>query len=265
MYNINFLKERNDKGLIWVTGDIHGDPQGRFAGHCFPEGKLMTKEDYVIIAGDFGCIWDYKGENKHEKYNLDWLEKLPFTVLFVDGNHENFSRLNKYPTKTWKGGRIHVIRPHVYHLMRGYVFNIDGQKIFTFGGAASHDIDDGILDPIKDKKKIKEWNQDYSKMFRILNVSWWPEELPSEKEMERGLKNLEKVGNKVDFIITHSPSTSNIMMLGRGFYKPDILSDYLEEIKQNVKYKKWIAGHMHVNAQIFAEDIIIYEQIIRLA
>jgi hypothetical protein len=251
--------------MIWITGDIHGDPQKRLSLRCFPEGKTLTKNDYVIIAGDFGCIWDYRGESKQEKYNLDWLENLPFSVLFVDGNHENFSRLNEYPVKSWKGGRVHVIRPHVLHLMRGYVFNIEGKRFFTFGGAASHDIQDGVLDPVKDKKLIKEWQNDYTKMFRVLNVSWWAEEMPNHKEMERGLKNLEKAGNKVDFIVTHSPSTSNLMVLGRGMFKADVLSDYLEQIKQKAKYTRWISGHMHVNAQIFAEDIIIYEQIIRLA
>ena len=251
--------------MIYITGDIHGEPQKRFAFHCFPEGREMTKDDYVIIAGDFGCVWDYRGESKHEKHDLDWLENLPFTVLFVDGNHDNFERLNKYPTKAWKGGRVHVIRPHVLHLMRGYVFNIDGTKIFTFGGAASHDIRDGVLDPIKDRQKIKEWNYDYDKLFRINGVSWWAEEMPNDKEMERGLKNLEKAAWKVDFVVSHCPPTSDLLVLGAGKFKPDKLSNYLENIKQKVKYKRWISGHMHVNAQIFAEDIIIYEQIIRLA
>ena len=31
--------------------------------------------------------------------------------------------------------------------MRGQVFEIEGKTFFTMGGAASHDIQDGILDP----------------------------------------------------------------------------------------------------------------------
>ena len=49
----------------------------------------MTKEDYVIICGDFGGVWNKEVENKEEKHLLDWLEEKPFTTLFVDGNHEN--------------------------------------------------------------------------------------------------------------------------------------------------------------------------------
>ena len=35
----------------------------------------MTKNDTVIILSDFGLVWDCNGENKTEKYWLDWLEK----------------------------------------------------------------------------------------------------------------------------------------------------------------------------------------------
>ena len=31
--------------------------------------------------------------------------------------------------------------------MRGQVYEINGKTFFTFGGASSHDIQDGILDP----------------------------------------------------------------------------------------------------------------------
>ena len=34
-----------------------------------------------------------KEESKNEKYWLDWFEDRNFTLLFLDGNHENFDRL----------------------------------------------------------------------------------------------------------------------------------------------------------------------------
>lgn len=148
--------------------------------------------------------------------------------------------------------------------MRGYVFNIEDKKIFTFGGASSHDIDDGVLDPVKDKEKIEEWQYDFSKLFRVLNTSWWPQELPTSEEMNRGLTNLAKVNYDVDFITTHTPSTSSLMLLGMGFYKPDILSDYLETIKQKTKYRKWFSGHLHLNQNINANDAVIYKQLVRI-
>lgn len=87
---------------IYVTGDIHGNPS-RLSTDIFPEQKEMTKEDYVILLGDVGLVWDYKGESKNEKYWLDWLETKSFTTLFIDGNHENFSRLNSYEVSEFCG------------------------------------------------------------------------------------------------------------------------------------------------------------------
>ena len=127
---------------IYITGDTHGGFQ-RFGSKYFPQQKNMGREDYVIITGDFGGLWD--GSNK-DQYWLDWLEEKPFTTLFVDGNHENFDLLNALPEKRWNGGRVHVVREHILHLMRGQVFAFGGLTWFTMGGAASHDIQDGVLD-----------------------------------------------------------------------------------------------------------------------
>ena len=248
--------------MIYVTGDIHGDPF-RFSSDVFPEQKEMTKDNYVIICGHFGLIWEQK-ESKTEKYWLDWLNDKPFTTLFIEGNHENFNRLNSYPIETWHGGKVHKIRPSVIHLMRGEVFEINDRKIFAFGGASSHDIKDGILDAEKDKEKIKQWEKDPFKLFRINNISWWKEELPTEQEMKNGIENLKKYNNKIDFVITHSPPASVIALLGHGLYEQDILTKYLEEIRYNLNYRYWFSGHMHINKQININDFVLYEQIIRI-
>ncbi len=249
--------------MIWVTGDTHGDFR-RFSTNIFPEQREMTKNDVVIVTGDFGGIWNVPMESKNEKYWLKWLEDKPFTTTFVCGNHENFERLYKYPEKTWNGGKVHEIRPSILHLQRGEVYEIEGLKFFAFGGASSHDIKDGILDPVDDTELIKKWRNDYSKLFRIDGVSWWKQELPSEEEMQNGIENLKKHNHKVDFIISHSPPASVIALLGHGFYEQDILTRYLEEIRVSTEYKKWFMGHMHDDKAINSQDILLYEQIIRI-
>ena len=98
--------------MIYITGDCHGEFR-RFNTRIFPEQNGMTKDDYVIICGDFGGVWNKDEESKMETHNLDWLEGKPFTTLFVSGNHENFDRLNKYPVEKWHGGKIQRIRPSV--------------------------------------------------------------------------------------------------------------------------------------------------------
>ena len=143
--------------MIYITGDIHAD-FSRFNEEKFPIQTEMTKDDYVIICGDFGGVWNYIVEGMYEKYWVDWLNERNFTTLFVDGNHENFERLYRYPVEEWHGGKVHKIRESVIHLMRGEVFDIDNKKLFTFGGAKSHDINDGILS-LDEEEKINEYRK----------------------------------------------------------------------------------------------------------
>lgn len=62
--------------MIWVTGDIHGDPQ-RLSTAAFEEQEEFEdqNENFVIILGDFGLVWNYEKESKYEKWWLNWLEK----------------------------------------------------------------------------------------------------------------------------------------------------------------------------------------------
>lgn len=250
--------------MIYITGDCHADFR-RFNTENFPEQSAMTKDDYVIICGDFGGVWVKDEESEKEKWWMDWLENKSFTTLFVDGNHENFDRLYSYPVEEWNGGKIHRIRPSVIHLMRGQVFTIDGKKIFAFGGARSHDISGGILeydDPDFHKKR-KELERNF-KPYRVNHYSWWEQELPSEEEMEDGIRNLILNDNKVDFIVSHCCASSTQALIGEGWYKRDYLNEYLEKIRRSVQFKKWIFGHYHDNRNVNAQEMLIYEQIVRI-
>ncbi len=252
--------------MIYVTGDTHGDFGNRFNTKNFPEQRGMTKEDYVIICGDFGGIWDVDTESKSEKHWLDWFEERSYTLLFVDGNHENYDRLYSYPEREWNGGRVHEIRPHIFHLMRGQVFEIDGLKIFTFGGARSHDIIGGVLE--KDDPNFGVKRMELNKRhipYRINHISWWEQELANEGEMKEGLKNLQIHNNTVDYIITHCCSSGTQDLIGGSLYEPDAETEYLAYIKEHINYKKWIFGHYHDNRNINEKEILIYEQIIRIA
>lgn len=249
--------------MIYVTGDTHADWMSRLNINAFPEQKEMTKDDYVIVLGDFG-IWD---NSKRENYNLDWLDSRNFTTLFIAGNHSNYDILNSLPVDNWNGGKVNFIRPSVIHLRRGENFTIEDKKFFCFGGASSHDIQDGILDYDDPdwKQKAKALNKQGKYMYRVKGLSWWKEELPTEEEMQNGIDNLAKHNNKVDFILSHSPSTSELYLMGcKGLYQTDVLTNYLDEIKVNTDYKKHLFGHMHVNSAINDKDICLYEQIVRI-
>ena len=95
--------------MIFVTGDTHRSDLGRFGAFC--EGHPdLTKNDYMIVAGDFGGVWS----EKTFECDLQPFSALPFTVAFVDGNHENFDLLDGYPVSQWNGGKgpFHKVRHH---------------------------------------------------------------------------------------------------------------------------------------------------------
>lgn len=71
--------------MIYITGDTHGGFGRRFNTTNFPEQREMTKDDYVIICGDFGGVWDVGWESKREKHWLDWFEDRSYTLFLLMG------------------------------------------------------------------------------------------------------------------------------------------------------------------------------------
>ena len=120
--------------MIYVTGDTHGMIDWEKLNTTeFPEQKSLTRDDYVIVVGDFGGVWD---GDKQDKYILKTYGQRNFTTLFIDGNHENHDLLDSYPVEEWNGGKIHRISDNVIHLMRGQVrtgFYDRGDEAFRHG------------------------------------------------------------------------------------------------------------------------------------
>ena len=177
-------------------------------------------------------------------------EKLLDTWIFKGVSEEEKEKIKTgYPQKAWNGGVVRELRPSVLMLERGYVFNIDGCKCFAFGGARSHDISGGILQPADFNTKKDAENeairwQYQGRAYRINHISWWE--------------------HKVDFIFSHEcPVSDKAMIVGDG--SPDALSSYLEKVKKKVDYKKWFFGHYHGNMMIpGGKDILLYEQFIQI-
>lgn len=228
--------------MIYITGDTHGKIDiSKLNSKNFPQQKVMTKNDYVIITGDFGFVWN---NDKEDLYWRKWLDNKNFTTLFVDGNHENHDLLDEYPVEIWNGGKVHKISDSIIHLMRGQVFTIDDKKIFTFGGAKSHD-----------------------KIFRKIGISWWEREMPNKIEMEEGLENLQKHNYEVDYIVTHTTSINVIETLCKYFSfipENDDLTSYFNFLNKEVKYKHWYFGHFHKDLQILDNQTVLYKKIYKI-
>lgn len=249
--------------MIVLTGDIHG-PHGirRLSSDEFPLGSHLTKQDYVIILGDFGLIWDNSPE---ERYWLDWLDKKPWTTLFIDGNHENHPMLNNLYNKEFGGDVGGYVRDSVTHLRRGHVYEIDGKRFFTMGGAQSHDIDT-LLDPTDPDYQRKLHVARNSRIpYRIVGKSWWPEELPSEIEMYTALARLQRTGYQVDYILSHCASTRTQNAIpSRYTYQSDRLTDFLDQLEDQIGFTTWFFGHYHCSQILDRQHICLYEDIMGL-
>lgn len=254
---------------IFITGDTHGDKNIYKVGiEKLISHEKLTKKDYLIILGDFGAVWfgdkDSFGNaivpnnysmgaklKRHigaDSFLLDIWESRPFTTLFIDGNHENHKLLNSYPVSKWNGGKVHIIRPSIIHLMRGQIYNINGMSFFTMGGASSVD-----------------------RLFREENYSWFEEELPSDEELNEGLFSLEMVDWNVDYVLTHCCSYYQLkkiqVMNGdtiNGSYK-DCLCSYFDKIEDCINLKRmWYFGHHHIDNAIDDKHTAVYKDVIEI-
>ena len=68
---------------LFITGDTHADIDiAKLTTKRFPLQKQLNKDDYVIICGDFGVVWNNSDfDMKLQK----WYQEKPWTTLFVDG------------------------------------------------------------------------------------------------------------------------------------------------------------------------------------
>lgn len=243
--------------MVYITGDTHIPTDiHKMSTSVWPEQKGLTKKDYVIVCGDFGLLWNYRPTgmtvakcsfddcwNAEEQFWYKWLNGRNYTTLWIDGNHENYQRLKKYPVSDWKGGKVQKISDSIIHLMRGQVYDIDGNIIFTMGGAESHDRGPATGTEKKDLNKI-----------------WWNDEVPSEKEWSTAKTNLAKVNNSVDYIISHEAPGNVRIRLG---FDINGVSNRLWQLGEKTDYDRWYCGHLHRDAE-YGRVRILYNDIIRL-
>lgn len=225
-------------GNIYVTGDVHGKPVDKFKIERFPEKEFLNKKDFVIIAGDFGLLWNNGDKEKNAR---KWLEKQKFTTLFVDGNHENFDMLDNLSTKEWNGGKVGVVSDSILHLKRGNIYTINGKKFFVMGGATSID-----------------------REYRIENISWWKREIPNYRETNFAISNLERHNWEVDYIITHA-APDRIVENHMRYFKEysESLNEFLNIVLDKTTFKHWYFGHYHDEIAM-DKYTMLYDKIVKI-
>ena len=210
---------------IYITGDIHGHVDiHKLSNKNFRPDKNLKERysvqgnedhnDYLIVTGDLGFPFhtvefdeNFNPKEKQYKYWLNWLANKPYTILFCDGNHENFDFWDAQPVYEWHGGKVHIHpnAPNIIHLIRGEVYDICGYSVLAFGGAASHDIK-----PAFDCFGHCIWKG------RVEGKSWWA-----------------KHGIDISDIIKEHE------------YTPDPTAEFLDEILASTDYRIWLCGHIH--------------------
>jgi len=213
--------------MIYLTGDTHIPIDiHRLNVKQFWEQRDMTRDDYVIVLGDFGLLWH---RNREYLYWLTWLQQKPFTVLWLDGNHENHDWIQNLPVQTWHGGNVHFIADNIIHLMRGQIYDLQGKSFFVMGGAMSID-----------------------REFRAEGESWWESEVPSQKEGRQGLDAIQHYhnnGKHIDYVLTHTCPGSIIHPMFQMHSAGDPTTDLLDTVREYVEdeMEGWYFGHWHMN------------------
>ena len=232
--------------MVYITGDTHADftdPRWDWLE------KHLNKNDVLIVTGDFGFDWDSITVD-------DWQNKKhDYTILFCDGNHENYDILNSLPVKKMFGDEVGVFGNNTYRLFTGHMYVIEGKKYFVFGGAASID---------------KDWRVEEEEKFDAPRTLWWPDEVPSEETLERAKKVLAENDYKFDYLITH---TCNPQLKGPvlntykvDFYDPtETMINHLEYTieENNGGFEHNFFGHFHRNKH-FGKYHCLYGEIVNI-
>ena len=219
--------------MIYITGDTHGDID--YKKLLVLKEKVVSYDDYLIICGDAGIVWSYDTL----QYHLNLYRDIGCTIIYIDGNHENFEMLNQFPLVEYLGALMHQIDEHIFHVLRGEIMTIDNKTFLCIGGAVSLD-----------------------KMYRTPYVSWWPEEEITYHDIDNALSNLEKVNNKVDYVITHCCDTRTT--LEEFHFRRDVCTDQLNFVDVVVDYKHWFFGHYHFDRKIGPKKTCLYHAIVEL-
>lgn len=217
--------------MIYITGDIHGD-KSRFKA---ARRAGIRKGDTLLVCGDFGFVWD---GSREEKKLLKWIGKRGYQVLFVDGCNENHRLLAEYPEEELCGGKVRTISGKLHMLMRGELYEIEGKRVFAFGGGNS----------------LERYASNQNDALL----------LPSGEELENARRHLEEAGNEVDLIVTHDAPAKL-----RQFIDIENLDDlthlqaFLEEVSRTVRFKWWYIGKYHLNKVIPPHYSMVFTNVVK--
>ncbi len=211
--------------MIYFASDMHAENRNALAEY----EKIAKKGDLLIILGDLGIRFENTDENREF---TEYFFSLKGDIALVEGNHENHPYINSHPVESWHGGLVHRLSDNVVHLIRGNVFEIEGETFLAMGGCKSSPI----------------WKE---------RGLYFEGEDPSEAEIKLAYENLERT--RVDYVLTHKYEWVDCS--GAPRYSLEGLIHYL---KCNADYKGWISGHWHGELHPCDKCITVYDRLVPL-
>lgn len=202
---------------LLLAGDTHGNiHQFNYLHYVMREREI----GYGIVLGDFG-LWP----GRYGKKFLNDLEELcvedGIAWDWLDGNHEDHTRIQQWMQREDAYSRRHEVTPHVGYLPRSYRFEIDGCRFMTLGGAWSIDKDS-----------------------RTPYIDWWPEEELTMADLMRALESTDPI----DVLLTHDMPADQEAVTAIGFRMAqggDQNRRFVSEVMYALKPKLLAHGHMH--------------------
>ena len=215
---------------VYITGDTHGDFR-RIGDFCFSMGT--KRDDVMIVLGDAGL--NYFGDER-DTARKTGVSRTRMTYLMIHGNHEmRPETLDGYRLIQWNGGMVYQEErfPNLLFAKDGEIYRLGGKDVLAIGGAYSVD-----------------------KEYRLrMGYRWFPDEQPSDAIKEYVGQQLNRVGWKVDVVLSHTCPRKyepvEHFMPGIDQSKVDKSTEnWLNEIEDRLDYKEWYCGHWHINKKI---------------
>ena len=223
--------------MVYITGDIHGDPRRLKLFFLAPEGQGGTckRGDIVIILGDAGFNYYGDGRDRIAKSMLHRYGN--HTEYFcIHGNHEiRPQHISSYHECEWHGGIAYMEEeyPNLIFAKDGEVYDINGNQCIVVGGAYSVD-----------------------KAYRLeQGLAWFADEQPDAETKARVEEQLRARDYRIDVVLSHTcPRKYEPVETFRSGIHPSLIDksteDWLDKIEDQTDYKRWYCGHYHIEKSI---------------
>lgn len=221
---------------ILMCGDIHGDYKP-IRELCFHTD--LTKEDTIIMLGDFGANYFF---NKRDERFKKKLGQFKITYFVIRGNHEERPSvcMNKNPDawhmEEFWGNQVYVENDYPY-----IKYALDQPAKYKIPAP-----DGGII-----KTLVLPGAYSVDKYYRLANGwSWFPQEQCTEGEMAAGATLAQS--ESWDLVLSHTcpviyePTDLFLSVVDQSTVDKTT-ERWLGGIEYNLDYKLWCWGHYHAN------------------